>query len=155
MPVRLTTRPRRHARAHRHPRRHVLRREPAPFYRLCQELWPGRYAPTPTHRFIRLLEQKQLLVRCYTQNIDSLESAAGLPTEKVDLASSSSTACDSSMCMRFVHSMCTACTLPDVSCTEQVVAAHGNFDTASVVTGPSRGEPAPRPDPEPSPAPEP
>ena len=45
-----------------------FRSDPAPFYRLCQELWPGRYAPTPTHRFIKLLEQKQLLVRRYTQN---------------------------------------------------------------------------------------
>ena len=58
---------------------YFFREKPAPFYRLCQELWPGRYAPTPTHRFIRLLHEKGLLVRCFTQNIDSLESAAGLP----------------------------------------------------------------------------
>ena len=45
-----------------------FRSNPAPFYRLCQELWPGRYAPTPTHRFIKLLNQKELLVRCDTLN---------------------------------------------------------------------------------------
>ena len=45
-----------------------FRSNPAPFYRLCQELWPGRYAPTPTHRFIKLLDQKELLVRCDTPN---------------------------------------------------------------------------------------
>ena len=73
-----------------------FRSNPAPFYRLCQELWPGRYAPTPTHRFIKLLDQKELLVRCYTQNIDSLESLAGTPKELV-------------------------------------VAAHGNFDSATCV----------------------
>ena len=54
-----------------------FRANPAPFYRLCAELWPGRFRPTPTHHFIRLLEQKGKLARCYTQNIDSLESAAG------------------------------------------------------------------------------
>ncbi len=54
-----------------------------PFYRLCRELWPGQYTPTPTHRFIRLLHEKKLLRRCFTQNIDSLETAAGLPKEMV------------------------------------------------------------------------
>ena len=52
---------------------------PQPFYRLCKELWPGNYSATPTHRFIKLLHDKGQLVRCFTQNIDSLETAAGLP----------------------------------------------------------------------------
>eukprot|EP00966_Prymnesium_polylepis_P163508 3779415-Prymnesium_polylepis.3 len=56
---------------------------PRPFYQLCQELWPGSYAPTPTHHFIRLLHDHGRLLRCYTQNIDSLESAAGIPTETI------------------------------------------------------------------------
>ena len=56
---------------------------PAPFYALCKELWPGNYAPTPTHHFVALLAAKGKLRRCYTQNIDSLESAAGVPTELV------------------------------------------------------------------------
>lgn len=33
---------------------------------------------TPTHRFIRTLRDRQRLVRCYTQNIDGLESRLGL-----------------------------------------------------------------------------
>lgn len=33
----------------------------------------GNYAPTPTHHFIKLLHDKGLLLRCFTQNIDSLE----------------------------------------------------------------------------------
>ena len=56
---------------------------PQPFYRLCKELWPGNYSATPTHRFIKLLHDKGQLVRCFTQNIDSLETAAGLPKEAV------------------------------------------------------------------------
>lgn len=60
-----------------------FRESPAAFYTLCSELWPGRYAPTPTHYFLRLLHDKGILLRCYTQNIDSLEGLAGLPAEKL------------------------------------------------------------------------
>ncbi|CAE8715947.1 unnamed protein product [Polarella glacialis] len=56
---------------------------PEPFYTLCQEMWPGKHHPTLTHFFILLLEKKGLLLRCYTQNIDSLETSAGLPAEKL------------------------------------------------------------------------
>ena len=35
------------------------------------------------HYFIRLLHDKGMLLRCFTQNIDSLEAAAGLPREKI------------------------------------------------------------------------
>lgn len=61
-----------------------------------QELFPGKYQPTLAHRFIKLLHDKGLLLRCYTQNIDSLETLAGVPRSKL-------------------------------------VAAHGNFDSASCV----------------------
>eukprot|EP00996_Jenningsia_fusiforme_P000961 NODE_1876_length_1373_cov_23.436556_g1697_i0.p1 GENE.NODE_1876_length_1373_cov_23.436556_g1697_i0~~NODE_1876_length_1373_cov_23.436556_g1697_i0.p1 ORF type:complete len:403 (-),score=101.91 NODE_1876_length_1373_cov_23.436556_g1697_i0:164-1285(-) len=69
---------------------------PEPFYELCKDMWPGNYQPTPSHYFIRLLHEKGLLLRCFTQNIDSLETLAGLPKSKV-------------------------------------VAAHGNFDSASCI----------------------
>ena len=35
------------------------------------------------HRFLRELHAHRKLKRCYTQNIDSLEAAAGLPKEMV------------------------------------------------------------------------
>jgi NAD-dependent deacetylase sirtuin 2 len=60
-----------------------FREQPAAFYELCNELWPGRYEPTPAHYFLRLLHDKGILLRCYTQNIDSLEGRAGLPAEKL------------------------------------------------------------------------
>jgi len=34
--------------------------------------------PTPTHRFIKTLDNKKKLLRCYTQNIDGLEDRVGL-----------------------------------------------------------------------------
>lgn len=60
-----------------------FKRNPKPFYLLAKELYPGNYAPTPTHHFMHLLHQKGVLLRCYTQNIDSLENLAGLPKESV------------------------------------------------------------------------
>jgi len=60
-----------------------FRRHPHAFYVLCKEMWPGNYEPTPAHYFIRLLNEKGILLRCYSQNIDSLERQAGLPAEKL------------------------------------------------------------------------
>ena len=59
------------------------RQTPRPFQRLCRELWPGNFAPTPTHAFFKVLDDKGKLLRCFTQNIDSLESAAGLAPDRV------------------------------------------------------------------------
>jgi NAD-dependent deacetylase sirtuin 2 len=55
---------------------------PFPFFRLSSELFPGKFRPTPTHYFLTLLHQKNVLRRVFTQNIDTLESVAGLPYEK-------------------------------------------------------------------------
>lgn len=56
---------------------------PGAFYELCRDMWPGNYDPTPCHHFIRLLSDKGILLRCYTQNIDSLEREAGVPPERL------------------------------------------------------------------------
>lgn len=60
-----------------------FRENPGAFYELARDMWPGNYSPTPAHYFIRLLHEKGILLRCYSQNIDSLERAAGLPSEKL------------------------------------------------------------------------
>ena len=60
-----------------------FRRNPAPFYMLAKELYPGNFKPTAAHYFMKLLELKGLLLRCFTQNIDSLEREAGIPAEKI------------------------------------------------------------------------
>lgn len=58
-------------------------RNPKPFYELSKELYPGKFRPTPCHYFVRLLHEKGLLLRHYTQNIDTLEHIAGIPGEKM------------------------------------------------------------------------
>lgn len=58
-----------------------FRENPQPFFTLAKELYPGSFKPTPCHYFVRLLHEKGLLTRHYTQNIDTLERLAGIPGE--------------------------------------------------------------------------
>ncbi|KAL6416791.1 hypothetical protein ACFW04_013167 [Cataglyphis niger] len=58
-------------------------KNPEPFFTLAKELLPEGFRPTISHYFIRLLWEKGLLLRHYTQNIDTLERIAGLPSEKL------------------------------------------------------------------------
>ncbi|XP_076684825.1 sirtuin 2 isoform X2 [Andrena cerasifolii] len=60
-----------------------FKENPEPFFMLARELLPEGFKPTPSHYFIRLLWEKGLLLRHYTQNIDTLERMAGLPPEKL------------------------------------------------------------------------
>jgi NAD-dependent SIR2 family protein deacetylase len=58
-----------------------FRDNPLPFVDLCQSIWPGQAngpKPTLAHAFLRVLEDKGCLRRVYTQNIDGLESLAGV-----------------------------------------------------------------------------
>jgi len=56
---------------------------PKPFFALAKELYPNKFVPTPSHLFVKMLEDKSLLLRHYTQNIDTLERKAGLGVEKL------------------------------------------------------------------------
>ena len=58
-------------------------RNPVPFYRLVREIYPERLEPTLTHRFFKLLDDKGVLTRVFTQNIDALEFLPGLSADKV------------------------------------------------------------------------
>jgi len=65
----------------------ALLERPAQFYeqmrQVFQSVAAGAVTPSPTHYFFELLRRKGLLQRVYTQNIDGLELAAGLPPEFV------------------------------------------------------------------------
>lgn len=58
-----------------------FKNHPEPFFALARELYPGQFKPTVCHYFIRMLKDKGLLKRCYSQNIDTLERVAGLEGE--------------------------------------------------------------------------
>ena len=53
------------------------------FYTLAGDILPDLDKWSPTHQFIRLLQDKQKLLTNYTQNIDNLESCAGIKSEKL------------------------------------------------------------------------
>ncbi|CAH1975885.1 unnamed protein product [Acanthoscelides obtectus] len=52
--------------------------DPRPFYKFARDIYPGKFQPSPCHRFIKLLEKNKKLLRNYTQNIDTLEKVAGI-----------------------------------------------------------------------------
>lgn len=58
-------------------------KNPKAFYTLADELYPGKYKPTSFHYFIKLVQDKGLLHRVYTQNIDTLERVAGVKDEYI------------------------------------------------------------------------
>ncbi|KAI0755058.1 DHS-like NAD/FAD-binding domain-containing protein [Daedaleopsis nitida] len=60
-----------------------FRFNPMPFYTLTRELYPGRYRPTLTHSFVKLLADSGRLHTCFTQNIDTLERQAGIPPDRL------------------------------------------------------------------------
>ncbi|KAK7208561.1 putative histone deacetylase-like protein [Myxozyma melibiosi] len=60
-----------------------FRKQPEAFYTLAQELYPGKFKPTLFHSFLKVLEEKGILRRVYTQNIDTLEEIAGVEADKV------------------------------------------------------------------------
>lgn len=56
---------------------------PKPFFALARDLYPGKYAPNLAHYFVRLLQEKSILLRNYTQNIDGLERLAGVVPDRL------------------------------------------------------------------------
>jgi len=60
-----------------------FKEKPEPFYLLAKELYPGNFKPTAAHYFIKLLHEKGILLRNFTQNIDTLERLTGLPGDKL------------------------------------------------------------------------
>ncbi|XP_078077204.1 NAD-dependent protein deacetylase sirtuin-3 [Mustelus asterias] len=71
---------------------------PKPFFCLAKSLYPGNYKPNDIHYFLRLLHDKGLLLRLYTQNIDGLERAAGIPSEKLIEAHGTFSTASCSLC---------------------------------------------------------
>ncbi|KAJ2745204.1 swr1 complex component [Coemansia sp. BCRC 34301] len=55
-----------------------FRETPELFYSFAKELYPYSFTPAPSHAFIKLLEDKEKLLRNYTQNIDTLEHVQGI-----------------------------------------------------------------------------
>ncbi|GAD98318.1 SIR2 family histone deacetylase [Paecilomyces variotii No. 5] len=62
---------------------HYFKHSPELFYAIADAHHPRNLKPTISHAFLALLAKKNLLHMIITQNIDGLESAAGVPPEKI------------------------------------------------------------------------
>ncbi|KAK9330905.1 DHS-like NAD/FAD-binding domain-containing protein [Lipomyces starkeyi] len=62
---------------------HVFREDPSIFYTFSREILPTVTRFSPTHAFIKLIQDNGKLLTNYTQNIDNLESYAGISTDKL------------------------------------------------------------------------
>ena len=61
----------------------LFRENPSVFYSVAKDILPSTRKFSPTHAFIKLLQDKRKLLTNYTQNIDNLESFAGIIPEKL------------------------------------------------------------------------
>ncbi|KAF4635805.1 hypothetical protein G7Y89_g2284 [Cudoniella acicularis] len=61
----------------------TFREDPHIFYSVAKDIIPDHERTTPTHAFIHLLQQKGKLLTNYSQNIDNIESIAGILPEKL------------------------------------------------------------------------
>lgn len=107
-----------------------FQQDPRPFYKFAKEIFPGQFTPSACHRFIRKLEQRSILLRNYTQNIDTLERQAGI--EKViechgSFGTASCTKCKHKVSSDTIRAdilaqmipMCPVCNPCDVAAAEQ------------------------------------
>lgn len=60
-----------------------FREDPTVFYTVAKDILPSTKKFSPTHAFIRLLQDKDKLLTNYTQNIDNLEGHAGISEDKL------------------------------------------------------------------------
>ncbi|KAL9130311.1 MAG: hypothetical protein Q9175_007057 [Cornicularia normoerica] len=61
----------------------LFREDPSIFYSVAKDILPSSKKFSPTHAFIRLLQDKNKLLTNFTQNIDNLEGHAGILPEKL------------------------------------------------------------------------
>uniref|UniRef100_A0A452RF81 Sirtuin 3 n=1 Tax=Ursus americanus TaxID=9643 RepID=A0A452RF81_URSAM len=73
---------------------------PKPFFTLAKELYLRSCRPNVIHYFLRLLHDKGLLLRLYTQNIDGLERVSGIPASKLVEAHGSFASATCTVCQR-------------------------------------------------------
>jgi NAD-dependent SIR2 family protein deacetylase len=62
---------------------HLFHEDPGIFFSVAKDILPTEKKFSPTHAFIRLLQDKGKLLTNYTQNIDNIEANAGVTPDKI------------------------------------------------------------------------
>lgn len=83
--------------------------EPGPFYAFAKHLYYPqgenlKVEPSDSHKLLALLEQRKMLLRVYSQNIDGLENVAGVSNKRVVYAHGSLRQATCTRCQRKVFS---------------------------------------------------
>lgn len=83
--------------------------EPGPFYAFAKNLYypkgeDVKVEPSDSHKLLALLEQRKMLLRIYSQNIDGLENMAGVSNKKIVYAHGSLRWASCTRCQRKVSS---------------------------------------------------
>ncbi|KAK4049202.1 NAD-dependent histone deacetylase sir2 [Microbotryomycetes sp. JL201] len=55
-----------------------FKEKPNVFYSFAKEIYPSNFIPSPCHRFVKMMEDQNRLLRNYTQNIDGLFESVGV-----------------------------------------------------------------------------
>lgn len=81
--------------------------EPGPFYAFAKNLYYPKgedveVEPSDSHKLLALLEQRKMLLRIYSQNIDGLENVAGVSNKKIVYAHGSLRWASCTRCQRKV-----------------------------------------------------
>jgi NAD-dependent SIR2 family protein deacetylase len=68
--------------------REFFLQDPSPFYQFARNLYfplggDKRVEPSDSHKLLAILERNKMLLRVYSQNIDGLESLAGVSNKKI------------------------------------------------------------------------
>jgi NAD-dependent SIR2 family protein deacetylase len=84
--------------------------DPRPFYKFARNLYfpqgdDVQIMPSDSHRLLALLDQKKMLRRCYTQNIDGLEEVAGVSSKKIVCAHGTLRSATCCKCKRKIDSI--------------------------------------------------
>jgi NAD+-dependent protein deacetylase SIR2 len=62
---------------------HLFHEDPSIFFSVAKDILPTEKKFSPTHAFIKLLQDKGKLLTNYTQNIDNIEANAGVSSDKI------------------------------------------------------------------------
>ena len=75
-----------------------FKEKPQAFYKFAKNFDLDNFNPTPTHFFLKLIQDKGILWKNITQNIDNLEEKAGLDMENVIQAHGANRGAECSVC---------------------------------------------------------
>jgi NAD-dependent SIR2 family protein deacetylase len=107
---------------------HVFREDPSIFFSIAKDILPTEKKYSPTHGFIKLLQDKGKLLTNYTQNIDNIEANAGVLAENIvqchgSFATATCVKCEHKVSGDAIFGEIKAGNVPECSACRQIIEA--------------------------------